>query len=107
MRIGELCAAPAMTPIFCSCYWDKNFLTECHDHLVAGFALAGITRRFGISPGRDPRGNFVRRHSLRGIAGAAAGTIAPASANGRGSEKSDAGLGPGTVRRFRDHFGSF
>src|SRR5436309_13225395 len=94
------------TLTFFSCYCDKNSLTDCHDHLVAWFALAGLTRRFGISPGRDPRGNFVCRHSLGRIAGAVPGTTAQACANGRGSEKSDAGLGPGTVYRVRAHFGS-
>src|SRR6266446_8685629 len=82
---------------FCACYCAEISLTECHDHLAAWFALAGITGRFGISPGRDPRGNFVCRYSVGRIAGAAPGTIAQAATNGGGPKKSDAGLGPRAV----------
>src|SRR6266850_4390915 len=96
-----------LTPTFCACYYAKNFLTPCHDLLAAWFPLAGISGRFGISPGRDPGWNFVCRHSPGSLAGAAPGTIAQAPADGGGSKKSDAGLGPGTVYRVRAYLGSF
>src|SRR6266446_5855878 len=53
----------------------KNSLTECHDHLAPRFALASVSGRFGISPGRYPSWNLVCRHSPGSIAGAAPGPL--------------------------------